>query len=75
MVGEEEECVYPLGSPVPRKEFFMEVDDAFGMVDGPMPTPSWVPWGNARPWGCVGCGGVLLGMTVEGGAVDALGVR
>ena len=29
MVGEEEECVYPLGSPVPRKEFFMEVDVAF----------------------------------------------
>ena len=31
MVGEEEECVYPLGSPVPRKEFFMEVDVAFGI--------------------------------------------
>ena len=31
VVGEEEECVYPLGSPVPRKEFFMEVDVAFGV--------------------------------------------
>ena len=31
VVGEEEECVYPLGSPVPRKEFFMEVDVAFGI--------------------------------------------
>ena len=31
MVGEEEECVYPSGSPVPRKEFFMEVDVAFGI--------------------------------------------
>ena len=31
MVGEEEECVYPLGSPVPRKEFFMEIDVAFGI--------------------------------------------
>ena len=31
MVGEEEECVYPLGSPVPRKEFFIKVDIAFGI--------------------------------------------
>ena len=31
MVGEEEECVYPLGSPVPRKESFMKVDVAFGI--------------------------------------------
>ena len=31
MVREEEECVYPLGSPVPRKEFFMKVDVAFGI--------------------------------------------
>ena len=31
MVGEEEECVYPLGSPVPRKEFFMKIDVAFGI--------------------------------------------
>ena len=31
MVGEEEECVFPLGSPVPREEFFMEVDVAFGI--------------------------------------------
>ena len=31
MVGEEEECVYLLGSPVPRKEFFMKVDVAFGI--------------------------------------------
>ena len=31
MVGEEEECVYPLGSLVPRKEFFMKVDVAFGI--------------------------------------------
>ena len=31
VVGEEEECVYPLGSPVPRKEFVMEVDVAFGI--------------------------------------------
>ena len=34
MVGEEEECVYPLGSPVPRKEFFMKVDVAFGIYAG-----------------------------------------
>ena len=31
MKGEEEECVYLLRSPVPRKEFFMEVDVAFGI--------------------------------------------
>ena len=31
MVGEEEECVYPLGPPVPRKEFFIKVDIAFGI--------------------------------------------
>ena len=31
MVGEEEECVYPLGSPVPRKAFFMKIDVAFGI--------------------------------------------
>ena len=31
MVGEEEECVYPLGSPVPRKEFFVKIDVAFGI--------------------------------------------
>ena len=34
MVGEEEECVYPLGSPVPRKEFFMKIDVAFGIYAG-----------------------------------------
>ena len=37
-----------------------------------MPTPSWVPWGNDRSWGLVGCGGVSLGLAVEGGAVGAL---
>ena len=37
-----------------------------------MPTPSWVPWGDDRFWGLVGCGGVLLGVAVEGGAVGAL---
>ena len=42
------------------------------MVDDPMPTPSWVPWGNDRSWGLVGCGGVSLGVAVEGGAVGAL---
>ena len=31
MVGEEEECVYPLGSPVPRKEFLMNIYVAFGI--------------------------------------------
>ena len=31
MVGDEEECVYPLGSPVPRKEFFMKIYVAFGI--------------------------------------------
>ena len=31
MVGEEEECVYPLGSPVSREEFFMKIDVAFGI--------------------------------------------
>ena len=31
MVGEEEECVYPLWSPVPRKEFFMKIYVAFGI--------------------------------------------
>ena len=30
VVGEEE-CVYPLGSPVPRKEFFIKIDVAFGI--------------------------------------------
>ena len=31
MVGGKEECVYPLGSPVSREEFFMKVDIAFGV--------------------------------------------
>ena len=31
MVGEEEECVYPLGSPVSREKFFVKIDVAFGI--------------------------------------------
>ena len=31
MVGEEEDCVYPLGSPVSREKFFMKIDVAFGI--------------------------------------------
>ena len=31
--------------------------------------------GECEALGCVGCGGVPLGMTVEGGAVDAWEVR
>ena len=45
---------------------------AFGMVDGSMPTPSRVPWGNDRFWGLVGCGGMLLGVGGEGGVVVVL---
>jgi hypothetical protein len=45
---------------------------AFGMVDGPMPTPSWVPCGNDRFWGWVGYGGMLLGVGGEGGVVGVL---
>jgi len=37
-----------------------------------MPTPSWVPWGNDRVWGLVGCGGVLLGVGGKGGGVGVL---
>ena len=45
---------------------------AFGMVDGPMPTPSWVPWGKSRVWGRGGCGGVQLGVAADGGAAGVL---
>ena len=31
VAGEEEECVYPLGSPVSREEFFVKIDVAFGI--------------------------------------------
>ena len=34
MVGEEEECVYPLGFSIACKEFFVEVDVAFGVYTG-----------------------------------------
>ena len=37
-----------------------------------MPTPSWMPWGNDRSWGLVGCGGVLWGVGGKGGVVGAL---
>ena len=72
VAGEEEECVYPLGSSVSREEFFVKIDVAFGMVDGPMPTPSWVPCGNVRFWGWVGCVGMLLGVGGGGGVVGVL---
>ena len=31
VVGEEEECVYPLGFPIVGEEFFIEVDVPFGI--------------------------------------------
>ena len=31
VAGEEEECVYPLGSSVSREEFFVKIDVAFGI--------------------------------------------
>ena len=41
-----------------------------GMVEGPIPTPSWVPWGNARSWGGGGCGVMLVRLKAGVGAWD-----
>jgi hypothetical protein len=34
VVGEEEECIYPLGFPIAGEEFFVEVDVTLGIYTG-----------------------------------------
>ena len=39
----------------------------------PMPTPSWVPWGNSSPFGRGGCGSEASGVVSAAGVGEALG--